>query len=121
MEALWAKPLIKVGVYLLIAIGVGLIIWKLFFADIQRRVTEEHAKGVIATEQVQGAKETGIEAANTTVRTYEHYTEIDRTVKEAQDGVNKADKGQQMDPVIDSAGAAGLCRVHHSLCRSDEQ
>src|SRR5438309_11271412 len=94
-----------------IAIGiVGFVVWKLFFADIERRVATEHAGKVVAQAQTQGAKETGIEATNTVVHTYERHVEVDHVVKESQDAVNRADHGQQMDPAIDAATAAGLCR-----------
>lgn len=109
----WVK--LALGV---LAIGiVGFVVWKLFFADIERRVTTEHAGKVVAQSQTQGTKETGIEATNTVVHTYERHVEVDHVVKESQDAVNRADHGQQMDPAIDAATAAGLCSVHDSLCR----
>jgi hypothetical protein len=96
---------------------VGFVVWKLFFADIQRRVAAEHGGKVVAQEQTQGAKETGIDATNTVVHTYERHVEVDHVVRESQNAVNRADHGQQMDPAIDAATAAGLCGVHDSLCR----
>lgn len=114
--AIWIK--LAAGVIGLLL--VGFVVWKLFFADIQRRVKEEHANGVVAKEQTQSAKETGIEATNTVVKTFEYHTEVDRIVKEGQNDVNKVNKGQQVDPEIDAAGAAALCRVHASLCRDGQ-
>lgn len=81
------------------------------------RVKHEHGKAVVAQEQTQAAKDTGAEVTNTVTRTYEHYTTIDRTVREGQNAIAKADKGQQMDPAIDAATANALCGVHDSLCR----
>jgi hypothetical protein len=45
----------------------------------------------------------------------EHVREV---VHDGQEKVNAADHGQQMDPQLDDAIAAGLCGVHPSLCRS---
>jgi hypothetical protein len=44
----------------------------------------------------------------------EHVREV---VHDGQGKVNAVDHGQQMDPAIDAAVAAGLCSVHDSLCR----
>jgi hypothetical protein len=110
---IWVK--LALGVVALCVIG--FVVWKLFFADIQRRVATERAGKVVAQQQTRAAKETGIDATNTVVRTYEHHVEIDHVVKGGQDAVSKADHGQQMDPSIDAATAAGLCRLHDSLCR----
>lgn len=81
---------------------------------------KEHANTIVAQQQGQAAKEIGQVAQNQIVKTYEHDVEIDRTVKEGQDAVTRADRGQQMDPEIDNAVAAGLCRVHDSLCRGPQ-
>jgi Sec-independent protein translocase protein TatA len=77
----------------------------------------EHANTVVAQQQGEATKEIGAAAQNEVVRTYEHDVQIDHIVREGQDAVAKADHGQQMDPDIDNAVAAGLCRVHDSLCR----
>lgn len=105
----------------LVALAAVLVLWKLFFADIQRRVKEEQGGRIVAEEHVNAAKETGIEATNTVVHRYERHVEIDRTVREGQDVVSRLNKGQQMDPEVDAAGAAALCRVHDSLCRPEQR
>lgn len=87
----------------------------LIFGDTAAKKAQ--AGTVVAESQGQAAKETGIEASNTVVRTYERHVEVDRIVKEGQSNVSKADRGQQMDPGIDAATAAGLCSVHDDLCR----
>lgn len=82
------------------------------------RLKEAQGNTVVAQEQTQAAKDTGLEATNTVVRTYERTVQIDRVVREGQDAIARADKGQQMDPAIDAATANALCGVHDSLCRS---
>jgi hypothetical protein len=108
-----------VGGLVVIAL-IGFVIWKLFFADIQRRVAEERGGRVVAEEQAQGAKETGIEAGKTVVRTYERHTMVDRIVKEGQSNVNEAYAGGEVEPAVDAAGAAALCGLHVDLCRNKE-
>jgi hypothetical protein len=86
-----------------------------FFGD--PRVKQEHGNAVVAQEQTQAAKDTGAEATNTVVRTYDRTIQIDHWVKEGQNAIARADRGQQMDPAIDAATANALCGVHDSLCR----
>lgn len=110
---------VKLAIALVVAGLIGWVVWKLFFADINRRVGAEKGNRVVAQEQVKA--ETNI-AAKTIENVHERdvYREIvTKTVHEAQENVNAADTGQQMDPAIDAAVAAGLCRVHDSLCRRD--
>jgi hypothetical protein len=123
MKVAIPDPLKPYTVWIKLALGliglciVGFVVWKLFFADIQRRVATEHAGKVVAEEQGVGAKETGIEATNTVVHTYEHHVEVDHIVKDGQDAVTRADHGEQMAPDLDAAGATALCKLHADLCR----
>lgn len=110
-------PWLKLASALIVLLVVGFVVWKLFFADIQRRVTTERGGKMVAREQV--TAEASI--ADNVIRTVherdvyrEHVTNI---VREGQEGVNAADQGQSMDQDIDAAAAAGLCRLHDSLCR----
>lgn len=108
---------IKALAALAVAAAVTFVLWKLFFADIQRRVTQEKGGRVVAEEQV-GAEANIADGTITAVRERDVYRErITTVVREAQERVNAADKGQQMDPAIDAAVADGLCGVHISLCR----
>lgn len=116
---IWAKLIAYVVVALLAIFIVMRLVGALqiaFFGD--PRVKQEQGNTVVAQEKTQAAKDTGAEVTNTVTRTYEHYTTIDRTVREGQDAIARADKGQQMDPAIDAATANALCGVHDSLCRS---
>lgn len=117
--ALWAKIVIAIAVGLLaigLAVRAGGALKYLIFGNTEAK--EARANTVVAEEQGRASKETGIEAAETVVRTYEYHTTVDRTVKEGQNAVNRADKGQQMDPAIDAAGADALCRLSQDLCRN---
>lgn len=80
-------------------------------------VARERGNTVVATEQ--GKAEASIaDKTIETVRERDVYRErITNVVREGQEAINAADKGQKMDPEIDAAVAAGLCRVHDSLCR----
>lgn len=80
-------------------------------------VQRERGGRVVAEEQTAAE-------ANIADQTIEHVRERDVyreqvrvVVREGQERVNAADHGQPMDPAIDAAVAAGLCGVHHSLCR----
>lgn len=81
------------------------------------RLKQAQGNTVVAEEQTQAAKDTGAEMTNTVVKTYEHMVQIDHVVKEGQNAIQRADRGQQMDPAIDAATANALCGVHDSLCR----
>jgi hypothetical protein len=120
--SLWARLVIIVALVAL-AIGVGVrltgAIKYMIYGDVAAK--REHAGSVVAQEQGEAAKQTGIEATNTVVHTYERHVEVDHVVKESQDAVHRADKGQQMDPAIDAAVAAGLCRLHNDLCRPGQR
>jgi hypothetical protein len=116
---------VKIGAYVISGLVAIFIAARLIgalqiaiFGNVEAK--HEHGNAVVAQEQGRAAKETGIEAANTVTRTYEYHTTVDRTVKENQNAVNRADKGQQMDPAIDAAVAAGLCRLHDDLCRRSQ-
>lgn len=115
---LWAKLIAYVVAALLAIFVVARLIGALqiaLFGD--PRVKQEHGNAVVAQEQTQAAKDTGLEATNTVVRTYERTVQVDHVVREGQNAIQRADKGQQMDPAIDAATADALCRVHDSLCR----
>lgn len=115
---LWAKLITYVVAALLAIFMVARLIGALqiaLFGD--PRVKQEHGNAVVAQEQTQAAKDTGLEATNTVVRTYERTVQVDHVVREGQNAIQRADKGQQMDPAIDAATADALCRVHDSLCR----
>ena len=108
---------VKLAALLIVTVLIGWVVWKLFFADIQRRVAAEKGGRVVAEHQVEAEANIAdktIENVHTREVYREHVTNI---VREAQEGVNDVDQGQQMDPAIDAAVAAGLCRVHDSLCR----
>ena len=115
---LWAKLIAYVVAAMLATFVVARLIGALqiaFFGD--PRLKQEHGNTVVAQEQTQAAKDTGLEATNTVVRTYERTVQVDHVVREGQNAIQRADKGQQMDPAIDAATADALCRVHNSLCR----
>lgn len=115
---IWAKLIAYVVAAALTIFLVARLIGALqiaFFGD--PRLKQAQGNTIVAREQVQAAKDTGLEASNTVVKTYEHTIQIDRVVKEGQNAIGKADKGQQMDPAIDAATATALCGVHDSLCR----
>lgn len=115
---LWAKLIGSLAAALVAIFLVARLIGAvqmMIFGNVEAK--REHGNTVVAEEQGTAARETGLEAANTVVRTYEYHTTVDRTVKEGQNAVTRADKGQQMDPAIDAAVANGLCGVHDSLCR----
>lgn len=115
---LWAKLISYVVAAMLATFVVARLIGALqiaFFGD--PRLKQEHGNAVVAQEQTQAAKDTGLEATNTVVRTYERTVQVDHVVREGQNAIQRADKGQQMDPAIDTATADALCRVHDSLCR----
>ena len=127
MRGLWARysgfsvvaRIIIAVALLLLLVGLGVRLQQavkvLIFGNVEAK--REHAGLVVAKEQGQAAKETGIEATGTVVRTYEHHVQVDHIVKESQNAITRADRGQQMDPGIDAAIADGLCRVHPDLCR----
>ena len=108
---------VKLAVAALVVVLAGWVIWKLFFADIQRRVAGEKGGRVVAEHQVEAEANIAdrtIENVHTREVYREHVTNI---VTKAQEEINRADEGQQMDPAIDAAAAAGLCRLRDSLCR----
>lgn len=102
---------------LMLGIGIrGVQAFKVFlFGNTEAK--EARANTVIAEEEGIAARETGIEAANTVTRTFERHTEVERIVRETNDAIARADRGQPMDPELDAAGADGLCRMHDDLCR----
>jgi hypothetical protein len=117
-------PRLVIGVALLaLAVGVGYrmvgAVKYMIFGNVEAK--RERGNTIVAQEQGQAAKETGIEATGAVVRTYERHVQVDHIVKEGQDAVRRADKGEQMATDIDAAGAAALCRVHDSLCRPTQQ
>lgn len=76
-----------------------------------------HAGTVVAQEQTKA--EANI-AAQTIQKVHEQdvYREhVTNVVHETQEKINEADTGQQMDPALDAAVAAGLCQLNGSLCR----
>jgi hypothetical protein len=80
-------------------------------------VKREQGRTVVAQEQGK-AEATIADKTVEKVRERDVYREhIREVVRQGQEKVNAADKGQQMDPEIDAAVAAGLCGVHDSLCR----
>lgn len=116
--ALWPRIIIGVAV-LAIVVGVGVraagALKYLIFGNTEAK--EARANTVVAEEQGQAARDTGIEAANTVVRTHERYVEVEKIVREGQDAIRDADNGEEMAPGIDAAGADALCRLHDDLCR----
>jgi hypothetical protein len=91
------------------------VLHALIFGDPQSKI--EHANAVVAREQTKAE-------ANIATQTIEKVHEQDvyrehvtNVVHEAQEKVNEADHGQQMDPEIDAAVAAGLCKLNQQLCR----
>lgn len=81
-------------------------------------VKRERGNTVVAQEQTKAEATVADETINT-VRERDVYREhVREIVREGQEKVNAVDHGQQMDPAIDAAVAAGLCGVHDSLCRS---
>jgi hypothetical protein len=120
--SLWAKLIVYIALAAL-AIGIAVRAGGAFKYLIFGNTEAKQAQGqtIVAEEQGWAAKETGIEATATAVRRQESHAKRDRVVREGQDAINRADRGQQMDPAIDAAVADGLCRVHDSLCRRGEQ
>jgi hypothetical protein len=116
--ALWARIVVIICVailgYVLVTSAVGGIKSMLFGNP---EVKRERANTVVAQEQGQAEADIAdgtIGAVQEREVYREHVREI---VRESQERVNAADRGQQMDPEIDAAVATGLCGVHDSLCR----
>lgn len=118
----WARITIKVGAAVLVALLVYFLITSAFdgikhaiFGNPE--VKRAQAETIVAEEQIEAEAEIA-DSTLETVRERDVYREHFRTiVRDSQERINVADQGQQMDPEIDAAVAAGLCRVHDDLCR----
>lgn len=110
-------PWLKLAGVLIVAVLAGWVVWKLFFADIQRRVAAEKGGRIVAEEQVKA--EANI-ADKTIERVHERdvYREvIARTVQEGQEKVDAVWEGESVGKAADAAGADALCKLHDDLCR----
>jgi hypothetical protein len=80
-------------------------------------VKREHANTIVAKEQAKAEVATATQTLEKVHERDVYREHVTNVVHDAQENIDAADHGQQMDPEIDAATAAGLCRVHHSLCR----
>jgi hypothetical protein len=111
-------PWLKLAGIVIVAALIGWAVWKLFFADSQRRVAAEKGGRIVAEEQVTAEANIAdktIERVREREVFREHVTNI---VHEGQGKVNDAWKDESVGKDVDAAGADTLCRLHDSLCRS---
>jgi hypothetical protein len=116
--ALWARIVIGACVLVL-----GYVLITSAFSGIKHaifgnpEVKREQGRTIVAREDTK-AEANIADGTIERVRERDVYREhVREIVREGQEKVNAADRGQQMDPEIDAAVAAGLCGVHDSLCR----
>jgi hypothetical protein len=108
---------VKLAGVLIVTVLIGWVVWKLFFADIQKRVAAEKGGRVVAEEQVKAE-------ANIADKTIERVRERDvyrehvtNIVHEGQGKVDAVWDGKSVGKDADAAGAGALCKLHDSLCR----
>jgi hypothetical protein len=116
----------SIGARIVIALAIGLLAigllirlsgaaHELIFGNTEAK--REHGNVVVAQEQTKAEGKIA-DATIQTVHERDVYREhITQVVHDGQERIHAVDKGQQMDPAIDAAGAAALCSVHDSLCR----
>ena len=116
--SLWARIVIGL-VALLIVIGLSVRAVDAFkvFLFGNTEAKREHANTVVAQEQTKAETKIADKAIESVHERDVYREHITQVVHDGQERVNAADHGQQMDPAIDAAVAAGLCSVHDSLCR----
>lgn len=114
----WARVVVAgclaVLVYFLVSSAIGGIKHAIFGNPELRR---ERGNTIVAQEQ--GRAEANIaDGTINTVRERDVYREhVREIVREGTQEVNNAWNGETVGADVDAAGAATLCRVHHSLCR----
>lgn len=116
--SLWPKIIIGIAAALLVtgfAVRAGGALKYIIFGNTEAK--REHGSVVVAQEQTKAEGKIA-DATIQTVHERDVYREhITQVVHDGQERIHAVDKGQQMDPAIDAAGAAALCSVHDSLCR----
>lgn len=117
--ALWARIAISVSVAI-----IGYFLITSAFSGIKHaifgnpEVKRERGNARVAQEQTT-AEATIADGTINTVRERDVYREhVREIVREGQGAVNDAWNGETVGADVDRAGAATLCRVHNSLCRS---
>jgi hypothetical protein len=116
--ARWAQVLIVIAVAVL---AIGLVtrfvggIHQMIFGNTE--ATKAQAESYAWQKDTETIQKIGVDARDTTVKTYKRHAEIDSIVGGGKNEIARADKGQQMDPAIDAAVADGLCKLNASLCR----
>lgn len=116
--SIWARVIMGIAALLLV-IGLSVRFAEglkvMLFGNTEAK--REHANVVVAQEQTKAESKIA-DATIQTVHERDVYREhVTQVVHDGQERVNAADHGQQMDPAIDAAVAAGLCSLHDSLCR----
>jgi hypothetical protein len=116
--SLWPKIIIGIAAALLLigfTVRAGGALKYIIFGNTEAK--RERGNTKVAQEQT---KAEGNIADNTiqTVHERDVYREhVTQIVHDGQERIHAVDKGQQMDPAIDAAGAAALCSVYYGLCR----
>jgi hypothetical protein len=104
---------------LLLVIGIGYrvsgALKYIIFGNTEAK--REHGNTVVAQEQTKAEGNIADNAIQTVHERDVYREHITQVVHDGQEKIHAADTGQQMDPAIDAAVAAGLCSVHDSLCR----
>lgn len=116
LSVTWRLIVAAVTAVAILAVGYGAYheLWWIFGG---RAATKAEANNKVEQAHSNAIESVGSNVANKIVERDVYRTEVDRTVREGQDAVAKADHGQQMDPAIDAAVADSLCKLHDSLCR----
>lgn len=116
--SIWVRiVLVIVAIVAIIAIGIraqGAIKY-MIFGDTEAK--RERGNTEVAKEQTHAEANIADKAIQTVHERDVYREHVTQVVHDNQEKVNAADHGQQMDPAIDAAVAAGLCSVHDSLCR----
>lgn len=108
---------VKLGVALLALALAAFVVWKLFFADIQRRVATERGGRIVAEEQVEAEANVADKAIERVHERDVYRERVKEIVTTSQEEVNHAWHGETVGADVDAAGAAALCRLRVDLCR----
>lgn len=111
----WVKPLLYVGAFLIVAVIVGVLVYRIFFQaqDLAR------ARGNNIEAGEQGRAEGKIVGATIDAMKdgRQEQQRVNVVVTDARSKVDEAWHGETVGDDVDAAGAAALCSLHDSLCR----
>lgn len=110
----WVKPLLAVGAFLIVALIVAVLVYRIFFQA--QDLARARGNGIVHAEQQKADDRTVTEALATQGRVEAEHQRVDVVVSQARSRIDDAWHGETVGEGVDRAGRAALCSLHDSLC-----